>query len=139
VVAAPVAAREACAALAGEVDDAVYLVVPEPFGAVGSWYQDFHPVGDDEVRELLAAASDVGGLPPRESGNPSGMADADLIGSEDVAFHLDLTAVEMKVTHTALRALRDDLGHEEADVRAIVQRVLDKLPGDHDMRAIRLP
>ena len=59
-----------------------------------------------------------------------------LIGPDDVAFHLELTAVEMKLTHTALRTLRDDLGHEEHEVRAIVQRLLDKLPNEHEMRAI---
>ena len=31
------------------------LVVPEPFDAVGRWYQDFHEVSDAEVRNLLAS------------------------------------------------------------------------------------
>jgi hypothetical protein len=61
----------------------------------------------------------------------------DLIGSDE-KFSLELTATELKLTHTALRTLRDDLGHEEHQVRAIVQRVLDKLPDEHDMRAIRI-
>ena len=61
-----------------------------------------------------------------------------LLGPNDIAFHLELTAVEMKVTHTALQTLRDDLGHEEHDVRAIAQRVLNKLPDEHDMRAISI-
>lgn len=65
--------------------------------------------------------------------------DLDLIGPDEVAFHLELTAPEMKVTHTALRTLNDGLGHEEHSIREIVQRVLDKLPGEHDMRAIQLP
>ena len=65
--------------------------------------------------------------------------DLDLLGPDDVAMHLELTAVEMKVTHTALHTLRDGLGHEEHEVRAIVQRVLDKLPDEHVLRAIRLP
>lgn len=62
-----------------------------------------------------------------------------LIGPDEIAFRLELTATEMKVTHTALRVLRDDLGREQHDVREIVQRVLDKLPSEHDMRAIMLP
>jgi hypothetical protein len=62
-----------------------------------------------------------------------------LLGPDDIAFHLELTAVEMKVVHTALHTLRDGLGHEEHDVRTIVQRVLDKLPDEHDMRAIVIP
>ncbi len=58
--------------------------------------------------------------------------------TEEVTFGLRLTGPELKVTYTALRALRDDLGHQEADVRHIVQSVLDKLPDEHTMRAIRI-
>ena len=65
--------------------------------------------------------------------------DPDLLGPNEIAFHLPLTAAEMKITHTALRTLRDDLGHEEHDVRDVVQRVLDKLPSEHDMRALVIP
>jgi hypothetical protein len=61
-----------------------------------------------------------------------------LLGPNDIVFHLELTAVEMKVTHTALKTLRDDFGHKEHDVRAIAQRVLNKLPDEHDMRAISI-
>ncbi len=57
---------------------------------------------------------------------------------EPLLYELRLTPQEMKVTHTALITLRDDLGHEEVDVRRYVQAVLDKLPGVHDMRAISL-
>jgi putative phosphoribosyl transferase len=56
VVAVPTAPRETCAALAGEVDEVVCALTPDPFMAVGLWYRDFHPVGDDEVRELLQTA-----------------------------------------------------------------------------------
>ena len=44
----------------------------------------------------------------------------------------------MKVTHTALRSLMDDFGHDERDVAAIIREVLAKLPGDADMRLIDL-
>jgi hypothetical protein len=40
--------------------------------------------------------------------------------------------------HTALRSLFDDLGHEEHDVKHVVSEVLDKLPGEHEIRAIDL-
>jgi hypothetical protein len=65
--------------------------------------------------------------------------DIDLIGEDEIAYRLDLTAVELKITHTALHSLLDDLGHEEHDVQAIVRRVLGKLPDEHSIRAIRLP
>ena len=64
--------------------------------------------------------------------------DDDVIGPNDIAFRLDLTAAQMKITHTALHSLLDDFGHEERDVAAIVREVLDKLPSDTDMRAIDL-
>jgi hypothetical protein len=66
------------------------------------------------------------------------IASGDLIGPFETAFRLELTAAQLKVTHTALRSLRDDFGHEEADVQAVVQEVLDKLPDDHEIRAIDL-
>lgn len=62
----------------------------------------------------------------------------DLIQPGEIAYHLDLTAAELKIVHTALKSLFDDLGHEERDVKQVVASVLDKLPGEHDMRAIDL-
>jgi hypothetical protein len=62
----------------------------------------------------------------------------DLIQPGDIAYHLNLTAAELKIVHTALRSLLDDLGHEENDIRRVVASVLDKLPDEHDMRAIDL-
>lgn len=53
-VAVPVGPASTCAALRGEVDDVVCLRMPEPFHAVGLWYEDFPQTGDDEVRGLLA-------------------------------------------------------------------------------------
>jgi len=55
VVAVPVAPGQAVRQLAAEVDQVVCLASPEPFLAVGQWYQDFRQVGDDAVREALAA------------------------------------------------------------------------------------
>jgi hypothetical protein len=60
----------------------------------------------------------------------------DLIGPDEIAYRLDLTPAELKVTWTALKALHDDFGHEERDVQQLVRAVLDKLPGEHDIRAI---
>lgn len=57
---------------------------------------------------------------------------------DEIVFHLALTRAQLKVTHTALRSLMDDFGHEERDVALIVREVLDKLPSDSDMRAIDL-
>ena len=62
--------------------------------------------------------------------------DPDLIKPGEIAFHLDLTAAQLKIVYTALKSLYDDLGREEHDVRTVVLAVLDKLPGEHDIRAI---
>jgi hypothetical protein len=65
------------------------------------------------------------------------MAD-DLIGPSDTAYRLELTAAQLKIVHTALKSLFDDLGHEEHDVAQVVASVLAKLPGEHEIRAIDL-
>jgi predicted phosphoribosyltransferase len=56
VVAVPVAAAETCATMQGEVDEIVCATTPEPFYAVGVWYEDFSQTSDAEVRQLLARA-----------------------------------------------------------------------------------
>jgi predicted phosphoribosyltransferase len=58
VVAVPIAAPETCDALAREVDEMVCAVTPEPFYAVGLWYDDFDQTSDDDVRALLAENRD---------------------------------------------------------------------------------
>lgn len=58
VVAVPVAAAETCAEFEREVDDVVCLQTPDPFYAVGLWYDDFGQTTDEEVRELLARAAE---------------------------------------------------------------------------------
>jgi hypothetical protein len=56
----------------------------------------------------------------------------------EIAFRLDLTAAELKLTHTALKSLLDDYGHDEQDVIKLIRTVLDKLPDEHSIRAIDL-
>jgi predicted phosphoribosyltransferase len=56
VVAVPIAAPETCEAFRAEVDEVVCAVTPDPFYAVGLWYEDFSQTSDEEVRELLAQA-----------------------------------------------------------------------------------
>jgi putative phosphoribosyl transferase len=58
VVAVPVGARETCTELQTEADEVVCARTPEPFHAVGLWYDDFTQTSDDEVRELLERAAD---------------------------------------------------------------------------------
>ena len=53
VVAVPVAPRQSYAVLKPEVDALVCARTPEPFRAVGVWYERFDQTSDDEVRALL--------------------------------------------------------------------------------------
>jgi putative phosphoribosyl transferase len=64
VVAVPVAPSETCAILRREVDDVVCALAPEPFFAVGNWYDDFSQTSDEEVRDLLRAAELPVEVPP---------------------------------------------------------------------------
>ncbi|HKN69180.1 MAG TPA: phosphoribosyltransferase [Gemmatimonadaceae bacterium] len=57
VVAVPVGARETCAAMARLVEEVVCLEAPDPFYAVGLWYDDFEQTEDAEVHELLERAA----------------------------------------------------------------------------------
>lgn len=59
VVAVPTAAPSICESLAQEVDQMVCVITPEPFYAVGLWYQDFSETTDAEIRDLLRRAADA--------------------------------------------------------------------------------
>src|SRR5439155_269060 len=49
VVAVPTAAPETCQELQAEADEVICAVTPEPFYAVGQWYEDFDQTSDTEV------------------------------------------------------------------------------------------
>jgi hypothetical protein len=67
------------------------------------------------------------------------MAEPDaLIGPDDIAYTLDLTPAQLKVTYYALRSYRDDFGHEERDVLRVVNELLTKLPDEATLRDVRL-
>ncbi len=53
VVAVPVAPAEAVSQLRQVVNEVVCLATPEPFVAVGQWYEDFSQVSDHEVCAIL--------------------------------------------------------------------------------------
>jgi len=59
VVAVPVAAGETCESLRAEADDVVCAATPEPFYAVGLWYDDFSQTTDVEVHDLLELANGI--------------------------------------------------------------------------------
>lgn len=69
IVAVPVASREACNLIMAEKDHVIlcHHIAPEPFWAVGVWYEHFPQVSDDEVSRYLGlaeAASPATSEPP---------------------------------------------------------------------------
>ena len=77
VVATPVASRDAVAGLRRIADEIVVAATPEPFLAVGAWYDDFAQTTDQEVRDLLA-------------GKTGGSSSSARIPSNDVVLDADL-------------------------------------------------
>ena len=59
IVAVPTAPTETCEELRFVVDEVFCLITPDPFYAVGLWYEDFSQSTDDEVRDLLERAAAV--------------------------------------------------------------------------------
>lgn len=49
-----------------------------------------------------------------------------------------LAAKQMKITHSAVKLLLNDLQREQASEREVLRGILDKLPDEHTMRAIEL-
>ena len=56
VLAVPVAAADTCAEFESLADEMICLYTPEPFMAVGRWYDDFAQLTDEEVRDYLERA-----------------------------------------------------------------------------------
>jgi hypothetical protein len=64
------------------------------------------------------------------------MATDDLIAPDEIAFRLELTPAQLKVTHSALRSMLTDFGHDQPDVHRVIREILAKLPDDASIRAI---
>lgn len=77
VVGVPVGAADTCDRLSAEADQMICLHTPEPFRAVGLWYQEFSQLEDDEVIDLLTRAEQMnltswaGTVPVHRSGADS--------------------------------------------------------------------
>jgi erythromycin esterase-like protein/predicted phosphoribosyltransferase len=70
VVAVPTASADTCEQLKTEADEVVCAMTPEPFRAVGHWYEDFSQTTDEEVRALLAEQQQEPTQRPSTSGTP---------------------------------------------------------------------
>jgi hypothetical protein len=65
-------------------------------------------------------------------------SDEALIGPDEIAFRLDLTPAQLKVTYTALKSMLDDFGREQRDVGSVIREVINKLPDADSIKAIDL-
>lgn len=93
------------------------------------------PVAATALNLLIADEThDVPVRPPAREALAGLDAPADEHGIVSVA----LTPQQMKVTHTAVKLLFDDLQRDQAEEREILRGILDKLPDEHTMRAIEL-
>jgi predicted phosphoribosyltransferase len=66
IVAVPVGAPETCEDFRRDADEVICARTPDPFYAVGLWYEDFSQTSDDEVRELLRAADPHAAAAPED-------------------------------------------------------------------------
>lgn len=57
VVAVPVASGDVCEEFQSLADEVICVYTPEPFMAVGRWYDDFAQLTDDDVRGYLERAA----------------------------------------------------------------------------------
>jgi putative phosphoribosyl transferase len=57
IAAVPIGSPETCSHFQSEVDELICGESPEPFFSVGTWYADFLPITDGEIRSLLDRAA----------------------------------------------------------------------------------
>jgi predicted phosphoribosyltransferase len=93
VVAVPIGASSTCAELQALADDCICAITPEPFRAVGIWYEDFAQTEDDEVGELLARAEAVTSTSAGSRGSSVPLASDPPATSESVPAHPKKSAV----------------------------------------------
>jgi hypothetical protein len=103
----------------------------------------FHLLLDAE--ELPVAASALRLLISDEAHQPDirrlareVLAAMDAPPTDGEALRVPLSAPQMKITHTAVRLLLNDLQREQDAERQILWRIVEKLPDEHAIRAIVL-
>ena len=64
--------------------------------------------------------------------------DTGVIQPDEIAYRLELTPPELKLTYSALKSLMNDFGHDEHDVQRIIRAVLNKLPPPESIESIDL-
>jgi erythromycin esterase-like protein/predicted phosphoribosyltransferase len=137
IAAAPVAAPDVCDRLGSEVDAAICLMEPNPFWAVGIWFDDFRPTTDEEVRELLRKASERPGLDPHSHETSSGQL-ADQLRA--IARCLDRSGRSLKRLAESVAGARivmiGEASHGTHEFYALRTEITKQLIADHGFRAV---
>lgn len=123
VVAVPAAPSSSCEDLSADVDEVVCATTPSPFYAVGASYWDFTQTTDDEVRQLLRAASETPTV------DEEGPTDASLIRAqaapvEDGTPRIDMLLDLVGDAHFVLIGEASHGTHEFYAARAAMTRTL---------------
>ena len=98
-------------------------------------HKDEVPVAGDALRLLI---SDEAHQPQIRRLAREVLVELDGETDADGRLTVSLTPEQMKITHSAMRLLFDDLGRGQAAERELLRGILDKLPDEHTMRSIVL-
>jgi hypothetical protein len=103
----------------------------------------YHLIVDAQERGAAASAlrlliADIAHEPRIRELAREVIAGLDAPAEDNGMLTLTLTPQQMKITHTAVKLLFDDLQRGQAAEIEILRRILDKLPDEHTMRAIIL-
>jgi len=98
--------------------------------------QDEVPVTASALRLLIA---DEAHQPEIRALARAVIAELDAPAGENGITTLALSPPQMKITHTAVRLLFNDLQRGQADELETLRAILGKLPDEHTMRAIIIP
>ena len=90
-------------------------------------------VGASALRLLISDEAHQPEIRALARGVLGGLATAPVEGK---SLTLPLSSAQMKITHTAVRLLLNDLQRGQDDERKVLWRILGKLPDEHAIRAI---
>ncbi len=106
VVAVPVAPHSTVLLLERLTNEVVCLATPEPFLAVGMFYEEFEQISDEQVRDLLACAD-----PPPEADKENSMRNRQVPRTEWYRFFRDFSRRHEDWLVT-VRVMNPDLGSQ---------------------------
>ncbi len=142
VVATPVAPPDTVRALRGDADEVIALHTPEPFLAIGRFYDDFTPTSDGEVVRLLEQAQAVAAQRSRNPTRFSPGRDEEVVvraGAVHLAGHLYIPAEAGSVVVFAHGSGSGRHSPRNCQVAAVLQRagigtlLFDLLTADEEL------